>query len=82
MPWLVMSGLAVVLGLVGGILCVVLLPTSSGYKWLALPVLVLTVFLLFPTWFASLHVFCHLCSKNSYQFNNRKQDYLFKYLYA
>ena len=43
LPWLVMSGLAVVLGVVGGILCVVLLPSSSGYKWLSLPVLLLTV---------------------------------------
>ena len=82
LPWLVMSGLAVVLGVVGGILCVVLLPSSSGYKWVSLPVFAFTVFLLFPSWFASLHVFCHLCSKSSYQYSSRKQDYLFKYLYA
>ena len=80
MPWLVVSGLAVVAGLVGSVLCVLVIPTSL--KLISIPVVLVTIFLLFPSWFTSLHVFAHLCSKTSYNFHNRKQDYLFKYLYA
>ena len=79
-PWLVVSGLAVLGGLIGSILCVLVIPTSI--KLVAIPVSAVTIFLLFPTWFTSLHVFAHLCSKNSYNFHSRRQDYLFKYLYA
>ena len=92
LPWLIVWGLGMVLGIVGAVLCVVQVP--GMYKLVAVFLVVVTVFLVLPTWFFSLHLFSDMTSKGS-SFNysssicdeqfcggERKQDLLFRYLYA
>ena len=79
LPWLVVAGLMIPLGMVGSILCLVTIPTI--YKLAALPIAFITIFLVFPTWLTALFVFSFLVSQESYQVN-RRQDYIFKYLYS
>ena len=92
LPWLVVWGLSLVLAMVGSVLCVVMIP--GIYKLLSVFLVGVTVFLVLPTWFFSLHLFSDLASSSSrfphssavcgdqlYK-ADRKQDLLFRYLYA
>ena len=95
LPWLTVWGLGMIAGLVGAVLCVIKVP--GLYKMVAIFLIVVTVFLVLPTWFTSLHVFSDMTNKSnperydvdSYDYDDdqwfggdRKQDLLFKYLYA
>ena len=91
-PWLVVWGLSMVMGMVGSVLCVMMIP--GIYKLLSVFLVVVTVFLVLPTWFFSLHMFSDLASDHSrfphassvcadhFSRADRKQDLLFRYLYA
>ena len=92
LPWLTVWGLGMIAGIVGAVLCVMKVP--GLYKLVSVFLVVVTVFLVLPTWFTSLHVFSDLTSK-SHTFHydvdicdedfcggDRKQDLLFRYLYA
>ena len=92
LPWLVVWGLSMVVGMVGAVLCVMMIP--GIYKLLSVFLVVVTVFLVLPTWFFSLHMFSDMASKHSrfphdsivcedqFYRADRKQDLLFRYLYA
>eukprot|EP00092_Neocalanus_flemingeri_P093196 GFUD01118430.1.p1 GENE.GFUD01118430.1~~GFUD01118430.1.p1 ORF type:complete len:207 (-),score=68.49 GFUD01118430.1:121-687(-) len=92
LPWLTVWGLGLVAGIVGAVLCVIKIP--GMYKLTAVFLVVMTVFLVLPTWFTSLHVFSDLTDKSDmfrYDIDSRaeefcggerKQDLLFRYLYA
>ena len=81
-----------VVGMVGAVLCVITVP--GMYKLLAVFLVALTVFLVLPTWFFSLHLFADLTTSSStfrydtnicddqYCGGEKKQDLLFRYLYA
>ena len=87
-------GLGMVVGMVGAVLCVITVP--GMYKLLAVFLVVITVFLVLPTWFFSLHLFADLTTNSNtfrYEYDTsicddqycggeRKQDLLFRYLYA
>ena len=92
LPWLVVWGLSMVMGMVGAVLCVMMIP--GVYKLLSVFLVGVTVFLVLPTWLFSLHMFSDMASNHS-KFHHdsvvcgdqicradRKQDLLFRYLYA
>merc|ERR1712029_675493 len=90
LPWLVIFGVAVPCGIVGSILCLTRIPSRNPldndfYNFIhglvSLTILLVTVFIIYPTWHLSLHVFSYLCSQELYSINNRR-DYLFKYFYS
>ena len=90
LPWLVIFGVAVPCGIVGSILCLTRIPSRNPldndfYNFIhglvSLTILLVTVFIIYPTWHLSLHVFSYPCSQELYSINNRR-DYLFKYFYS
>ena len=99
LPWLIIWGIGLPLGLVGALFCVFNIPGT--YKISSVFLVLLTVLVVLPTWFFVLHLYTDLISSNSCSYNrswsngedqiyvppglggiSRKQDLLFKYLYA
>ena len=80
LPWLLVSGLAVPGGLVGGVLCVLCIPTI--FKLASIPLILITVFLIFPTWFTAIHVFSSLSASAPYRVDRARRDHVYKYFYS
>ena len=80
MPWLIISGLAVPGGLVGGVLCVIMIPTI--FKVAAVPLILITVFLIFPTWYTAIHVFSSIRDDDLFRVSRERKDHVYKYFYS
>ena len=80
LPWLIIGGLAVPGGLVGGILCVILIPTI--FKMISVPLILITVFLIFPTWYSAIQVFSSLKVNDSFKVSRDRKDHVYNYFYS
>ena len=80
LPWLIIYGLAVPGGLVGGILCVIMIPTI--FKLISVPLILVTVFLIFPTWYTAIHLFSSIKDNDLFRASRDRKDHVYNYFYS